>query len=93
MFLGPLALPERAAAIPPLPSFALDHPLGVRITRIMLGTIAAAACLRESSRLNPLLPRAYTLDGIAMPFVGAAVVDSIECVLLMWAFAMTALAG
>ena len=84
------AQPDRAPGLLPLPSLALSNPLSLRATRIALGSLAAWHCLRESSRLNPLLPRAYTLDAIAMPFAGAAVVDTIEGVLLLWAFAMAA---
>jgi hypothetical protein len=90
MFLGPLSARERVASFLPLPALAIDHPLVLRATRVALSTLASWRCLRESSQLNPLLPRAYTLDGIAMPFAGAAVVDAIEGVLLLWAFAMDA---
>jgi hypothetical protein len=90
LFLGPLSARERAAGVLPLPALALHHPLGVRATRIALSSFACWRCLHESSQLNPLLPRAYALDAIAMPFAGAAVVDMIETILLLWAFAMAA---
>lgn len=62
----------------------------MRATRIALSAFASWYCLNESAKLNPLLPRAYTLDGIAMPFAGAAVAEGIEAVLLLWAFALVA---
>jgi hypothetical protein len=72
----------------PLPAFALSYPLTVRAIRIALSTFAAWRCLRESAPLNPLLERAYALDGIAFAFTGAAVVDALEGVLLLWALAL-----
>lgn len=90
VFLGPLCAPERAASVLPLPALALRYPLGIRALRIALSWFASWRCLRESSRLNPLLPRAYALDGIAFPLAGAAILDAIEATLLLWAFAMAA---
>jgi hypothetical protein len=88
MFLGPLSAPERAVSLVPFPALAIHYPLAVRATRIVLSSLAAWRCLRESSQLNPLLPRAYVLDAIAMPFAGAGVLDVLEGVLLLWAFAL-----
>lgn len=88
MFLGPLAAQDRAASVLPLPALALAQPLIVRGVRIALSAFAAWRCLRESSALNPLLPRAYALDGIAFAFTGASVVDAVEAVLLLWASAL-----
>lgn len=88
MFLGPLSARDRAASVLPLPALALAQPLIVRAVRIALSAFGAWYCLRESSALNPLLPRAYVLDGIAFGFTGAAVVDALEAVLLLWASAL-----
>lgn len=88
LFLGPLSARDRAASVLPLPALVLAQPLLLRAFRIALSAFAAWHCLRESSALNPLLPRAYTLDGIAFGFTGAAVVDAIEAVLLLWASAL-----
>ena len=90
MFLGPMSLPYRAASLLPLPAAALSHPLGLRAARAVISAVASWSCLRESAQQNPLLPRAYTLDGIAMPFAGAAVIELIESVLLLWALTMAA---
>jgi hypothetical protein len=88
MFLGPLSARERSASVLPLPALGLGYPLTLRAVRIALSSFASWRCLRESAVLNPLLPRAYALDGIAMAFAGAAVVDAIEGVLLLWALAL-----
>jgi hypothetical protein len=93
LFLGPLAMVDRQRAALFLPSFALEHPIATRVARITLGSIASWRCLHESAQLNPLLPRAYVLDDIAMPFAAAAVVDTIEGVLLLWAFALASHGG
>lgn len=90
LFLGPLSAAERAASRLPLPAVALALPLTVRATRIALSTFASWKCLHESAPLNPLLPRAYALDAIAMAFAGAAVVDALEGVLLLWASLLAA---
>lgn len=44
------------------------------------------AMLRESSQLNPLLPRAYALDGVALPFIAVGVLDALEGVLVIFAW-------
>jgi hypothetical protein len=54
------------------------------------GAARAGDRLRRPTVRNPLLPRAYALDGIAMAFAGAAVVDALEGVLLLCAWALTA---
>lgn len=87
-FLGPLTARERAATYLALPDLALEHPWALRAARIVLCASASWRCLRESARLNPLLPRAYALDGIALPFAGAAVVELLEGVVLVWAHAL-----
>lgn len=89
MFLGPGAGPLREAAVLPLPPLLLVLPLVLRGLRALCTATCAWVCLRESSKLNPLLPRAYALDGIAMPFAGASVIDAVESVLLLWAVLMT----
>lgn len=66
----------------------MQHPLLLRTTRASLCAAASFVCLRQSAQLNPLLPRAYALDGVAMPFAGAAIVDAIEGVVLLWALAL-----
>jgi hypothetical protein len=88
VFLGPLSARDRAASLLPLPALGLSYPLAVRAVRIATSSFAAWRCLRESALLNPLLPRAYALDGIAFAFTGAAVVDALEGVLLLWALVL-----
>jgi len=85
LFLGPGSSLERTAALLPLPGLLVRYPLLLRAVRIALSSAASWRCLSESSRLNPLLPRAYQLDGVALPLAGAAVLDSAEGILLVFA--------
>lgn len=84
-FLGPASMPLRAPGPLPLPQLFLAHPLLVRAARCGVCWLVASCCFRESNQLNPLVQRAYALDSLAMPFVGAGVVDAAEGVLLLWA--------
>lgn len=88
VFIGPGASPLRALGAMPLPLLFVQHPLIVRGVRIIVGSLIAWTCFRESSRLNPLVQRAYALDGLAMPFAGAAIVDALATVVLLWAWMM-----
>jgi hypothetical protein len=90
LFIGPGAAALRSDAALPLPSIALDHPWLVRVTRSLLCGGISWHVLRESSRLNPLLPRAYALDALAMPFVGAAIIDAVELIVLVFAATLAA---
>lgn len=83
LFLGPGAAPTRIAGSLPLPTVLFDWPLVLRALRVALCGLAAQQCFRHASRLNPLLPRAYALDGVALPFAGAAVADALALVLLL----------
>lgn len=44
------------------------------------------ALLRQSAQLNPLLPRAYALDGVALPFIAVGLLDALEAVLIVFAW-------
>jgi hypothetical protein len=91
LFLGPGSTALRAPGALPLPDLLLEHPLIVRGLRVALCAIVAWRCLHESSALNPLLPRARALDAIGMCFVGAAVIDAAETVLLVFAMQLVRL--
>jgi hypothetical protein len=71
-----------------LPTLLIEHSLLVRPLRSLVCWLVAWTCFRESNQLNPLLPRAYALDGLAMAFVGAGIVDALATVVLLWAWAM-----
>ncbi|HKP62908.1 MAG TPA: hypothetical protein VJV78_39505 [Polyangiales bacterium] len=88
VFIGPGASPLRGTGPLPWPRFLTQYPLLVRALRSSLCGIVAWICLRQSNRLNPLLPRAYALDAVGMPFAGAAVVDALIAVILFWAWVM-----
>jgi hypothetical protein len=86
VFLGPTAAPLRAASVLPLPASLISHPLWIRALRASLCWAVGFACLRESAALNPLMPRAYALDGVAMPFIAVGLIDALEAVLLILAW-------
>ena len=90
LFLGPGVAPSRSPAALPLPHVLLEHPLLTRGLRVLACAAVTRQCLRESAALNPLLPRAYELDGIAMPFAGAGVIDTLEAILLVFAATLAA---
>jgi hypothetical protein len=85
VFIGPGASPLRTAGALPVPCVLIAHPLFTRALRCVVCWLVAWICLRQSSRLNPLLPRAYALDDVASAFVGAGVVDAVAAVVLLWA--------
>jgi hypothetical protein len=60
----------------------LAEPLAVRIVRVGCCGVVAWVCFYRSAQLNPLLPRAYALDAVALPFAGAAVADTLVSVLV-----------
>jgi hypothetical protein len=78
MFLGPSMSPYRAAGVLPVPSLCVEQPVVLRLARLGLCATLAWLYLQRSSKLNPLLPRAYALDAAALPFAGAAVLDTLE---------------
>jgi hypothetical protein len=80
--IGPGTSAFRAPGALPLPALLLSHPLWLRGLRSLLSGAVASRCLHESSKLNPLVPRSYELDGIAMPFFGAGFIDAAEGVVL-----------
>jgi hypothetical protein len=84
-FLGPGSASVRAPAVLPLPALLVAQPLLLRGLRCALSGVAAWRCFGEASELNPLVPRARALDGIALSFAGAAVVDAAEAVVLIFA--------
>ena len=88
--LGPGSAAVRAPGLLPLPELLLQYPLALRGLRIALCTAASWRCLNESSQLNPLLPRAYALDDIALPFAGAGVLDTLEGIVLIFAMQLAA---
>jgi hypothetical protein len=90
LFLGPGSSLERAAALLPLPVWLVRYPLLLRALRVALCSAASWRCLSEASQLNPLLPRAYQLDGVALPFAGAAVLDCVETIVLVFALLLAA---
>lgn len=83
---GPGALLDRGTGTLPLPDMLIAHPWVTRLLRISLSSAAAWRCLSESSQLNPLLPRAYVLDALAMPFVAAAVLDALVETSLLYTY-------
>jgi hypothetical protein len=85
IFIGPGTAASRAPGALPLPALLLGHPLWLRGLRSLLSATVAGRCLHESGKLNPLMPRSYELDGIAMPFAGAGVIDAAEAVVLFLA--------
>jgi hypothetical protein len=88
VFLGPGASPLRAFGALPWPRLLVVYPLLVRALRSVTCGSVAAICFRQSSKLNPLLPRAYALDALAFPFLGAGIVDALAAVILLWAWMM-----
>lgn len=86
VFLGPTSSPLRAASILPLPALLIEQPLLIRAIRASLCWIVGFACLHQSGKLNPLLARAYVLDGTALAFVGTGVIDAIEATILLFAW-------
>jgi hypothetical protein len=88
VFIGPGASPQRALGAVPFPRLLIQHPLLVRVVRSVVCGLVAWICFRQSSRLNPLVQRAYALDGLAMPFAGAGILDALATVVLLWAWAM-----
>jgi hypothetical protein len=87
-FVGLGASPFRSVGALPMPRVFIAHPLFTRALRCVICWLVAWICLRQSSRLNPLLPRAYALDDVASAFVGAGIVDAIAAVVLLWAWLM-----
>jgi hypothetical protein len=90
LFLGPGSSLDRAPAWLPLPALLVRYPLVLRALRIVLCAAASWRCSSESSQLNPLLPRAYALDGVALPFAGAAVLDTVEGIVVIFALLLAA---
>ena len=88
--LGPGSSAVREPGLLPVPGLLLQHPLALRGLRIALCAAGSWRCLDQSSRLNPLLPRAYQLDDIALPLAGAAVLDTLEAVVLIFALQLAA---
>ncbi|HTU62955.1 MAG TPA: hypothetical protein VMF89_31055 [Polyangiales bacterium] len=86
VFLGPTASPLRAASLLPLPASLIAQPLWIRAIRAGLCWALGSVMLRESSRLNPLLPRAYALDGAALPFIAVGLLDALEAVIVLFAW-------
>jgi len=86
VFLGLTAAPLRAASVLPLPAPLIAQPLWTRALRSGLCWAVGIACLRESAKLNPLVPRAYALDGVALPFIAVGLIDALEAVLLIFAW-------
>lgn len=90
LFLGPGTSAARAPGLLPLPALLIAQPLWLRGARIALCAAGSWRCLHESSQLNPLLPRAYALDAIGLPLAGAAVLDALATIVLLFALHMTA---
>jgi hypothetical protein len=82
VFIGPGTAAQRAPGALPLPALLLRHPLWLRGLRSLLSGAVATRCMQESAKLNPLVPRSYELDGIAMPFAGAGIIDALEGLVL-----------
>jgi hypothetical protein len=61
-----------------VPALLIQQPLLIRALRANLCWLLSFACLRESSHLNPLVPRAHALDDIAFAFTGTGIVDALE---------------
>ncbi|MET0342116.1 MAG: hypothetical protein ABW252_14020 [Polyangiales bacterium] len=83
MFLGVGTWHRRGHGPLPLPDLFVHDPILLKVARGVTAALVAWRYLRASSKLNPLVGRAYTLESVAMPFVAAAVIDGIELVLLM----------
>jgi hypothetical protein len=64
----------------------IAQPLWTRVLRASLFWAVGFACLRESAKLNPVVSRAYALDGVAMPFIAVGLIDALEAVLLIFAW-------
>ena len=86
--LGPGASIVREAGLLPLPGLLLEQPVWTRGLRVAIGVLSAVGCLRRSSAINPLLPRAQALDETGLPFVGAAVIDGIMIVIFGFAYVL-----
>jgi hypothetical protein len=65
---------------------AIAQPLWIRAMRASLCWALGYAFLRQSAQLNPLLPRAYALDGVALPFIAVGLLDALEAVLIIFAW-------
>jgi hypothetical protein len=86
VFLGPTAAPLRAASALPLPGLFIAQPLWIRAMRATFCWALGCVFLHQSSQLNPLLPRAYALDGVALPFIGVGLFDALEGVIVVFAW-------
>jgi hypothetical protein len=84
MFFGPGVLPYRQAGLL-IPGLLIEEPLLLRALRVGACAAVAWRCLHRSAKLNPLMPRAYALDAVAVPFTGAAVLDTLTGIVLVMA--------
>lgn len=83
MFLGVGTWHRRGHGPLPLPDVFVQDPLTLKVARGATAALIAWRYLRASSRLDPLVGRAYTTESVAMPFVAAAIIDAVELVLLL----------
>lgn len=88
-FLGPGAAQTHGPPLLPLPWPFATHPLSVRLVIAAAAAFVVLGCHREASRLNPLAPRAQTLDRMSSPFVLVAVLELMILVQLLLMSALT----
>ncbi|MDD9947486.1 MAG: hypothetical protein OXU20_40980 [Myxococcales bacterium] len=90
LFLGPGAGPLRAAAALPLPSALQEQPLLARLFRVTICGLVAHRYLVLANGQHPLLAQSQAREATALRFAAVGILDAIEGVLLILAWALFA---